>query len=183
MVNYKGVARLAAKEAKGYQLLIYETGGVIGMVGREWAYGAQVDMLQRTNGRELLAEVVRMLGRIPEEEAVSVRESGRIEQAVLLDAALQRMGEALAVPTIQEAKATPLMYGSTALWQTREKMIIGLPDDVQAVVAANEVLLTDEAGKVVRYGFDSETFIAQTLENADALWRALTSTRWVAWDD
>lgn len=54
MVNYKGVARLAAKEAKGYQLLIYETGGVIGMVGREWAYGAQVDMLQRTNGRELL---------------------------------------------------------------------------------------------------------------------------------
>lgn len=46
MVNYKGVARLAAKEAKGYQLLIYETGGVIGMVGREWAYGAQVDMLQ-----------------------------------------------------------------------------------------------------------------------------------------
>lgn len=95
MVNYKGVARLAAKEAKGYQLLIYETGGVIGMVGREWAYGAQVDMLQRTNGRELLAEVVRMLGRIPEEEAVSVRESGRIEQAVLLDAALQRMGEAL----------------------------------------------------------------------------------------
>ena len=44
MVNYKGVARLAAKEAKGYQLLIYETGGVIGMVGREWAYGAQVDM-------------------------------------------------------------------------------------------------------------------------------------------
>lgn len=35
MVNYKGVARLAAKEAKGYQLLIYETGGVIGMVGRE----------------------------------------------------------------------------------------------------------------------------------------------------
>lgn len=183
MVNYKGVARLAAKEAKGYQLLIYETGGVIGMVGREWAYGAQVDMLQRTNSRELLAEVVRMLGRIPEEEAVSVRESGRIEQAVLLDAALQRMGEALAVPTIQEAKATPLMYGSTALWQTREKMIIGLPDDVQAVVAANEVLLTDEAGKVVRYDFDSETFIAQTLENADALWRALTSTRWVAWDD
>lgn len=76
MMNYKGVARLAAKEAKGYQLLIYETGGVIGMVGREWAYGAQVDMLQRTNGRELLAEVVRMLGRIPEEEAVSVQESG-----------------------------------------------------------------------------------------------------------
>ena len=183
MMNYKGVARLAAKEAKGYQLLIYETGGVIGMVGREWAYGAQVDMLQRTNGRELLAEVVRMRGRIPEEEAVSVQESGRIEQAVLLDAALQRMGEALAVPTIQEAKATPLMYGSTALWQTRGKMIIGLPDDVQAVVAANEVLLTDEAGKVVRYDLDSETFIAQSLENADALWRALTSTRWVAWDD
>ena len=114
---------------------------------------------------------------------MSVQESGRIEQAVLLDAALQRMGEALAVPTIQEAKATPLMYGSTALWQTREKMIIGLPDDVQAVVAANEVLLTDEAGKVVRYDLDSETFIAQSLENADALWRALTSTRWVAWDD
>ena len=172
MMNYKGVARLAAKEAKGYQLLIYETGGVIGMVGREWAYGAQVDMLQRTNGRELLAEVVRMLGRIPEEEAVSVQESGRIEQAVLLDAALQRMGEALAVPTIKEAHATTLV-----------KLIICLPDYVQAVVSANEVLLTDEAGKVVRYDLDSETFIAQSLENADALWRALTSTRWVAWDD
>ena len=62
-------------------------------------------------------------------------------------------------------------------------MIIGLPDDVQAVVAANEVLLTDEAGKVVRYDLDSETFIAQSLKNADALWRALMSTRWVAWDD
>lgn len=57
------------------------------------------------------------------------------------------------------------------------------PECMQAVVAANEVLLTDEAGKVVRYDLDSETFIAQSLENADALWRALTSTRWVAWDD
>lgn len=183
MANYKSMARLVAKEAKECQLLIYETGGVLGMIGRKWAYSARVDMLQRTNGRELLAEVVRMLGRIPTEEAVSVQENGRVEQTVMLDAALQRISDALAVPAEQKAKATPLMYGSTALWQTRERMIIGLPDDIQAVVAANAVLLTDKGGTAVRYDSDSETFIAQTLENADALWRALTSTRWVAWDD
>lgn len=73
MMYYKGLAKLAAKEAKNRALLICETAGMLSLLGEKWAYSAQVESLQRSDGRELLAEIVRMVGRIPTEEAVNFR--------------------------------------------------------------------------------------------------------------
>ena len=130
MMHYKGLAKLAAKEAKNRALLICETAGMLSLLGEKWAYSAQVESLQQSDGRELLAEIVRMVGRIPTEEAVTVR--GSTEQHTMLDVTLARLSEAMQVDGAREIKATPLMYGSTMLWQTRDRQIIGLPEDAQA---------------------------------------------------
>ena len=42
---------------------------------------------------------------------------------------------------------------------------------------------TDAHGTVMRFDTPEETFMAQTLENAAAMWQALALTSWVAWDD
>lgn len=42
---------------------------------------------------------------------------------------------------------------------------------------------TDALGTVMRFDTPEETFAAQTLENAAAMWQALALTSWVAWDD
>ena len=132
-------------------------------------------------GRELLAEIVRMVGRIPTEEAVTVR--GSTEQHTMLDVTLARLSEAMQVDGAREIKATPLMYGSTMLWQTRDRQIIGLPEDAQAAVTMTREATTDALGTVMRFDTPEETFAAQTLENAAAMWQALALTSWVAWDD
>lgn len=131
--------------------------------------------------RELLAEIVRMVGRIPTEEAVTVR--GSTEQHTMLDVTLARLSEAMQVDGAREIKATPLMYGSTMLWQTRDRQIIGLPEDAQAAVTMTREATTDALGTVMRFDTPEETFAAQTLENAAAMWQALALTSWVAWDD
>lgn len=141
MMHYKGLAKLAAKEAKNRALLICETAGVLSLLGEKWAYSAQVESLQQSDGRELLAEIVRMVGRIPTEEAVTVR--GSMEQHAMLDVTLARLGEAMQVDGPREVKATPLMYGSTMLWQTRDRQIIGLPEDAQAAVTMTTTATTD----------------------------------------
>lgn len=181
MMHYKGLAKLAAKEAKNRALLICETAGMLSLLGEKWAYSAQVESLQRSDGRELLAEIVRMVGRIPTEEAVTVR--GSTEQHAMLAVTLARLGEAMQVDGPREAKATPLMYGSTMLWQTRDRQIIGLPEDAQAAVTMTREATTDALGTVMRFDTPEETFAAQTLENAAAMWQALALTSWVAWDD
>lgn len=107
MMHYKGLAKLAAKEAKNRALLICETAGMLSLLGEKWAYSAQVESLQRSDGRELLAEIVRMVGRIPTEEAVTVR--GSTEQHAMLDVTLARLGEAMQVDGPRAVKATPLM--------------------------------------------------------------------------
>mgnify|MGYP000658300392 CR=1 FL=1 len=56
MMHYKGLAKLAAKEAKNRALLICETAGMLSLLGEKWAYSAQVESLQQSDGRELLAE-------------------------------------------------------------------------------------------------------------------------------
>lgn len=181
MMHYKGLAKLAAKEAKNRALLICETAGMLSLLGEKWAYSAQVESLQQSDGRELLAEIVRMVGRIPTEEAVTVR--GSTEQHAMLDVTLARLSEAMQVDGPREAKATPLMYGSTMLWQTRDRQIIGLPEDAQAAVTMTTTATTDAHGTVMRFDTPEETFMAQTLENAAAMWQALALTSWVAWDD
>lgn len=75
------------------------------------------------------------------------------------------------------------MYGSTMLWQTRDRQIIGLPEDAQAAVTMTREATTDALGTVMRFDTPEETFAAQTLENAAAMWQALALTSWVAWDD
>ena len=55
MMHYKGLAKLAAKEAKNRALLICETAGMLSLLGEKWAYSAQVESLQQSDGRELLA--------------------------------------------------------------------------------------------------------------------------------
>lgn len=137
--------------------------------------------MQQSDGRELLAEIVRMVGRIPTEEAVTVR--GSTEQHAMLDVTLARLSEAMQVDGAREIKATPLMYGSTMLWQTRDRQIIGLPEDAQAAVTMTREATTDALGTVMRFDAPEETFTAQTLENAAAMWQALALTSWVAWDD
>lgn len=181
MMYYKGLAKLSAKEAKNRALLICETAGMLSLLGEKWAYSAQVESLQRSDGRELLAEIVRMVGRIPTEEAVTVR--GSTEQHAMLDVTLARLGEAMQVDGPRAVKATPLMYGSTMLWQTRDRQIIGLPEDAQAAVTMTREATTDALGTVMRFDTPEETFTAQTLENAAAMWQALALTSWVAWDD
>lgn len=101
----------------------------------------------------------------------------------MLDVTLARLGEAMQVDGPREAKATPLMYGSTMLWQTRDRQIIGLPEDAQAAVTMTREATTDALGTVMRFDTTEETFTAQTLENAAAMWQALALTSWVAWDD
>lgn len=128
MMHYKGLAKLAAKEAKNRALLICETAGMLSLLGEKWAYSAQVD-------------------------------------------------------GPRAVKATPLMYGSTMLWQARDRQIIGLPEDAQAAVTMTREATTDALGTVMRFDTPEETFTAQTLENAAAMWQALAMTSWVAWDD
>lgn len=181
MMHYKGLAKLAAKEAKNRALLICETAGMLSLLGEKWAYSAQVESLQRSDGRELLAEIVRMVGRIPTEEAVTVR--GSTEQHAMLDVTLARLSEAMQVDGPRAVKATPLMYGSTMPWQTRDRQIIGLPEDAQAAVTMTREATTDALGTVMRFDAPEETFAAQTLENSEAMWQALALTSWVAWDD
>lgn len=154
---------------------------MLSLLGEKWAYSAQVESLQQSDGRELLAEIVRMVGRIPTEEAVTVR--GSTEQHTMLDVTLARLSEAMQVDGAREIKATPLMYGSTMLWQTRDRQIIGLPEDAQAAVTMTREATTDALGTVMRFDTPEETFAAQTLENAAAMWQALALTSWVAWDD
>ena len=175
-MHYKGLAKLAAKEAKNRALLICETAGMLSLLGEKWA-----ESLQQSDGRELLAEIVRMVGRIPTEEAVTVR--GSTEQHAMLDVTLARLGEAMQVDGPRAVKATPLMYGSTMLWQARDRQIIGLPEDAQAAVTMTREATTDALGTVMRFDTPEETFTAQTLENAAAMWQALAMTSWVAWDD
>lgn len=93
MMHYKGLAKLAAKEAKNRALLICETAGMLSLLGEKWAYSAQA-----------------------------------------------------------------------AVTMTREAT-------------------TDALGTVMRFDTQKETFAAQTLENAAAMWQALALTSWVAWDD
>ena len=57
MMHYKGLAKLAAKEAKNRALLICETAGMLSLLGEKWAYSAQVESLQQSDGRELLAKM------------------------------------------------------------------------------------------------------------------------------
>lgn len=171
------------RESYGYKDMgqIERLGALLSMLGEKWAYSAQVESLQQSDGRELLAEIVRMVGRIPTEEAVTVR--GSTEQHTMLDVTLARLSEAMQVDGAREIKATPLMYGSTMLWQTRDRQIIGLPEDAQAAVTMTREATTDALGTVMRFDTPEETFAAQTLENAAAMWQALALTSWVAWDD
>ena len=58
-----------------------------------------------------------------------------------------------------------------------------LPEDAQAAVTMTREATTDALGTVMRFDTPEETFTAQTLENAAAMWQALALTSWVAWDD
>lgn len=115
--------------------------------------------------------------------AERMKQEGKRVEHTMLDVTLARLSEAMQVDGAREIKATPLMYGSTMLWQTRDRQIIGLPEDAQAAVTMTREATTDALGTVMRFDTPEETFAAQTLENAAAMWQALALTSWVAWDD